>query len=196
MSPSSPPPDYGAIDRGDCDDRPNLAADKGPIEKQKHSFTRRVFGFLRAPSQPRPQVDILTAKGLEIMVHETSPRILEVAAHRYCEKYRWVGVKVKVSTSVTAKSRPIDGRPVISTSATWRFERTAEAKFTKGHAQSIVRATEKATRKAAEEAHKSAAVWATIDATAKLLVKAAADGRVVKQGGEARAKGKGKDIGR
>lgn len=176
-SPSPPPPDYGAIDRDNCDDRP--AAKKGPIEKHKYSFTRKVFGFLRAPSQPRPQIDILTTKDLEIVVHETSPNIVELVVDSYWERNRRIGVKVKVSTSVTVRSRHIDGRPVISTSATREIVRTAEAKFTKGHAQSLVWATEKATRKAAEEAHKRATVWATMAAAAKVLEEAAARDRVV-----------------
>lgn len=181
-TPSSPPPPYGDTNGGNHDGRPSPAADERPAEKQKKNFAQRVFGLLRTHSEPGPQVEIQRTKDLEILVHEASPNILEVAAHRCSERSRRVTVEVQVSASVTVRSRHANGRPAVSTSAAWLVKRTAQApyiKSTRGHSQSVAFATEKATRKAAEEAHKRAVALATMAAAAKTLEKAATEGRVI-----------------
>ncbi|ROW05292.1 hypothetical protein VSDG_00130 [Cytospora chrysosperma] len=147
---SPPPPPYGDTSGDSHTGR--------PAEKHKKSFAQRVLGLFRAASEPGPQTEVLRTKDLEILVHEASPNILEVVAHRHS-----------------------GGRPAaVSTSAAWLVKRTAQAPYSrsgKGHSQSVALATEKATRKAAEEAHKRAIALATMAASAKTLEKAAAEGR-------------------
>lgn len=170
---SPPPPPYGDTSGDSHAGR--------PAEKQKKSLAQRVLGLFRADGEPGPQTEVLRTKDLEILVHEASPNILEVVAHRCGERSRRVTVEVQVSASVTVKSRHTSGRPAaVSTSAAWLVKRTAQAPYSrsgKGHSQSVALATEKATRKAAEEAHKRAIALATMAASAKTLEKAAAEGR-------------------
>lgn len=175
-APSTPPPAYGDIRGGTPDDKPDPAADEGPTErkKQNKSLMRRVFGFFLGGRGP-PKSD------LKIVVHEKSPKILEINKYGCCERTRRVAVEVQVSASVTARSRRCDegGWPVVSATATWLSKRSAQAPFTKGDAHSVARATQKATREAAEDAHQRAAALASVAATARALEKVAALGRVV-----------------
>lgn len=133
--PSSPPPPYVSIDGSNRGDGPSPAADEGQAEKRKSSLAQRILGLLRTTTtktgQNRRQAQILTTKDLEILVHETGPNIREVVAHRCSERTRRVIVEVQVSASVTARSRQhVEGRPAVSTYATWEVNRTAQAHFT------------------------------------------------------------------
>ncbi|KUI68751.1 hypothetical protein VM1G_04442 [Cytospora mali] len=168
-APPSPPPSYGDLHGGD------------PANKQKKSLAQKILSLFRTHSHAGPRIRIMEAKNIEILVHEARPRIIEVAVEHCDEQRRRVAVEVQVSASVTARSRYVCGRPVISASAASLVQRTACAPYQRsrrGDPLSVALATEKATRKAAEEAHKRAVELSTMSATARVLEKAAAQGRV------------------
>ncbi|ROW09663.1 hypothetical protein VMCG_02494 [Cytospora schulzeri] len=175
------PPPYGDTDGSNRDDVPSSGASERPIEKQKRSFSQRLFGLFRTHSKPEPQDDAPRTRGVEILVQETRPNILEVVAHRCGERSRRVTVEVQVSATATARSRPAKGRSAVASSKTCLVKRTAQApylKSTRDHFKSVAMATEMATRKAAEEAHRRAVSLATMSATARTLEKVAVQGRV------------------
>ncbi|KAK7743104.1 hypothetical protein SLS53_004189 [Cytospora paraplurivora] len=177
-----------AINSSGSNGRPDHGGGVRPIDnKHKTSFAQWVRDLFRTndenKGQPEPPDDsLLQTRDLEITVHDTTPNITEVVAVACDERRRKVTVDVKVSASVTARSRRLaaGGRPVLPTK--WLVKRSAQAKFRRsksGTCHSVAMATEKATRDAAEEAHNRAITLATMNAAAKALGDVAAQARGV-----------------